>query len=341
MAYTDIDKPSDYFNTKLYTGTGASNSITGVGFQPDWTWIKNRSITANHHLFDVIRGATKYILTNSSNAEATDSQQLQSFDSDGFTVGTNGNVNGSGNNIVAWNWLASNTTASNTVGDINSTVSVNITSGFSIVSWTGNGTAGATIGHSLGTTPSMIITKSRSAGGGWYTYHKSEGATKFLQLNNTDASSTNSTVWNNTEPTSSVFSTGTAFDNGTTYIAYCFAEKKGFSKFGSYVGNGNADGSYIHLGFKPAFVIIKPSSYANSWLILDNKRNTFNPTNTRLEADGSGADYSGLDYADFLSNGFKIRTSNAHPNNSGGTLIYMAFAESPFTTSTGIPTTAR
>jgi len=341
MAYTDIDKPSDYFNTKLYTGTGASNSITGVGFQPDWTWIKNRSITANHHLFDVIRGATKYILTNSSNAEATDAQQLQSFDSDGFTVGTNGNVNGSGNNIVAWNWLASNTTASNTVGDINSTVSVNITSGFSIVSWTGNGTAGATIGHSLGTTPSMIITKSRSAGGGWYTYHKSEGATKFLQLNNTDASSTNSTVWNNTEPTSSVFSTGTAFDNGTTYIAYCFAEKKGFSKFGSYVGNGNADGSYIHLGFKPAFVIIKPSSYANSWLILDNKRNTFNPTNTRLEADGSGADYSGLDYADFLSNGFKIRTSNAHPNNSGGTLIYMAFAESPFTTSTGIPTTAR
>ena len=341
MAYTDIDKPTDYFNTVLYTGTGSTQSITGVGFQPDWTWIKNRSITANHHLFDVIRGATKYILTNSSNAEATDSQQLQSFDSDGFTVGTNGNVNGSGNNIVAWNWLASNTTASNTVGDINSTVSVNITSGFSIVSWTGNGTAGATIGHSLGTTPSMIITKSRSAGGGWYTYHKSEGATKFLQLNNTDASSTNSTVWNNTEPTSSVFSTGTAFDNGTTYIAYCFAEKKGFSKFGSYVGNGNADGSYIHLGFKPAFVIIKPSSYANSWLILDNKRNTFNPTNTRLEADGSGADYSGLDYADFLSNGFKIRTSNAHPNNSGGTLIYMAFAESPFTTSTGIPTTAR
>ena len=341
MAYTDIDKPSDYFNTKLYTGTGASNSITGVGFQPDWTWIKNRSITANHHLFDVIRGATKYILTNSSNAEATDSQQLQSFDSDGFTVGTNGNVNGSGNNIVAWNWLASNTTASNTVGDINSTVSVNITSGFSIVSWTGNGTAGATIGHSLGTTPSMIITKSRSAGGGWYTYHKSEGATKFFQLSTNDGSTSNSTIWNNTEPTSSVFSTGTAFDNGTTYIAYCFAEKKGFSKFGSYVGNGNADGSYIHLGFKPAFVIIKPSSYANSWLILDNKRNTFNPTNTRLEADGSGADYSGLDYADFLSNGFKIRTSNAHPNNSGGTLIYMAFAESPFTTSTGIPTTAR
>ena len=341
MAYTDIDKPSDYFNTKLYTGTGASNSITGVGFQPDWTWIKNRSITANHHLFDVIRGATKYILTNSSNAEATDSQQLQSFDSDGFTVGTNGNVNGSGNNIVAWNWLASNTTASNTVGDINSTVSVNITSGFSIVSWTGNGTAGATIGHSLGTTPSMIITKSRSAGGGWYTYHKSEGATKFFQLSTNDGSTSNSTIWNNTEPTSSVFSTGTAFDNGTTYIAYCFAEKKGFSKFGSYTGNGNADGTFVYTGFKPAWLMVKRTDSTESWGIIDNKRQIYNPNNTRLFANLNVADDTSELGIDLLSNGFKIRNSWSGNNTSGGSYIYIAFASEPLVGSNNIPATAR
>ena len=341
MAYTDIDKPSDYFNTKLYTGTGASNSITGVGFQPDWTWIKNRSITANHHLFDVIRGATKYILTNSSNAEATDSQQLQSFDSDGFTVGTNGNVNGSGNNIVAWNWLASNTTASNTVGDINSTVSVNITSGFSIVSWTGNGTAGATIGHSLGTTPSMIITKSRSAGGGWYTYHKSEGATKFFQLSTNDGSTSNSTIWNNTEPTSSVFSTGTAFDNGTTYIAYCFAEKKGFSKFGSYTGNGNADGTFVYTGFKPAWLMVKRTDSTESWGIIDNKRQIYNPNNTRLFANLNVADDTSELGIDLLSNGFKIRNSWLGNNASGGSYFYMCFAESPLVGTNNIPATAR
>ena len=345
MAYTTIDDPTLYFNTVLYTGTGATHNITGVGFQPDWVWIKNRSITANHHLFDIARGATKYLLTNVTNAEATDAQQLQSFDADGFTVGTNGNVNGSGNNIVAWNWLGANASSSNTDGSITSSVSANTTAGFSIVSWTGTGSA-ATIGHSLGTTPSMIITKSRSASGGWYTYHKSEGATKFLQLSTTDASTTNSTVWNNTEPTSSVFSTGTAFDSGTTYIAYCFAEKKGYSKFGIYNGVGSFPSdvtNFVYTGFKPAFIMLKQTA-GEAWNIVDNKRAyEYNPTGYFLYANTSGAEAGSVTYSemDLLSNGFCLRKAHGQYNETGKQYIYMAFAENPFVTSTGICCTAR
>ena len=333
MAYTTINKSTDYFNTKLFTGNGADNhAITGVGFQPDWIWAKNRATTDAHHTADVVNGAGYRLRTNTADALGTQADGVKSFDSDGFTLGTTGSINGNGNGIVSWNWKAGGSGSSNTDGSITSTVSANTTAGFSIVKYTGNASAGATIGHGLGVIPKMMLVKNLSEAYNWAVYHEGLGShTKYLYLDASNAVATDSGNFDNV-PTSSTFLVGsnsTVNKNGNNYIAYCFAEKTGYSKFGSYTGNGNSDGTFVYTGFKPAFVIIKPSSYANSWLILDNKRNTFNPTNTRLEADGTGADYSGLDYADFLSNGFKIRTSNAHPNTSGGTLIYMAFAEEP------------
>jgi len=350
MAYTTIDDPTIFFNTLIWTGNGASSrAISGLGFQPDWSWFKERSGAEDHILFDSVRGATKRIYSNANSAE-TDSgadRRLLSFDSDGFTVGLDLGINGNTETYVGWNWKAgtsfTNDASSTGIGTIDSTGSVNDTAGFSIISYTGTGSA-ATVAHGLGSIPQVYFLKNRSSSAGWTSYFEPLGNTKFLQLDTTGAAGTATEAFNNTSPTSSVFSIGTdtsTNNNTDNFIAYVFAEKKGYSKFGSYTGNGNADGTFVYTGFKPAFVIIKPSSYSNSWLILDNKRNTFNPTNTRLEADGNGADYSGLDYTDFLSNGFKIRTSNSHPNNSGGTLIYMAFAKMPFVTSTGIPTTAR
>ena len=343
MAYTTIDDPTIYFNTVLYTGDGTSSkAVTGVGFQPDWVWLKARSAAYSHQLFDVVRGATKLLTSEATDAEQTLSG-VTSFDSDGFTVGSDAGSNNNTTTFVSWNWLAGGSASSNTDGSITSSVSANTTAGFSIVSYTGNGVSGATIGHGLGSKPRWIVAKMRDSANNWLVQHGSLGATKRLLLDTTLAESTQP-FWGNTEPTSDVFSVGSVDlvnQSGNTYIAYCFAEKKGYSKFGSYTGNGNADGPFIYTGFKPAWVMIKPSSYANSWLLLDNKRPGFNVTNDRLEADGNGAENDSIDHADFLSNGFKIRTSNAHPNNSGGTLIYAAFAESPFVSSSGIPTTAR
>ena len=348
MAYTDIDKPTDYFNTKLYSGDGtSSNAISSVGFQPDWIWIKRRDVGAWHYLFDSIRGANKTLYSNLNSAETTDTNNLQSFDSDGFTVGTQADMNASGGTFASWNWLASNTTASNTDGSITSTVSANTTSGFSIVSYSGNSTSGATVGHGLGATPKIVIVKWRNSAGEWYVYSPYIGATNFLRLNANAASAAASSVWNNTDPNSTTFTLGNdgaVNGSGSNYIAYCFAEKKGFSRFGSYVGNGSNDGSYIHLGFKPAWVMIKRSSDGTDrWTILDNKRDSFNVSNTGVYADDSQAENSttteqGLD---ILSNGFKIRNSNTKTNTSGATYIYMAFASNPFVTSTGVQTTAR
>jgi hypothetical protein len=347
MAYTDIDKPSDYFNTVLYTGTGSENSKTGIGFQPDWVWIKSRSDAYEHKTYDSIRGATKEFKTNNTNAEGTDAQGLKSFDSDGFTLGTTLGVNGSSKTYASWNWLASNTTSSNTDGDITSTVSANTTSGFSIVSYTGTG-SNATVGHGLGVTPSMMIVKNRTTVTNWHVYHKAIGATKYLHLNLTNAEGTASSVWNDTAPTSSVFSIGTGDGtnkSGDNIIAYCFAEKTGYSKFGSYTGNGNADGTFIYTGFKPAFVLTKSSSNSGAsynWQMWDNKRNTYNAVDTQLRPNTSESDNPDVSYSmDFVSNGFKFRTTDATGNTSGTSYIYMAFAENPFVTSTGIPTTAR
>ena len=307
MSYTNgLDNPTLYFNTVLYTGNETDNhAITGVGFQPDFVWAKNRTVAESHNLFDSVRGATKLLIPNTTNAESTQATFLKSFDTDGFTLGTSNNINDSGANLVAWNFLASNTTASNTSGSITSTVSANTTSGFSIVSYTGTGSV-STIGHGLGITPSMMILKSRSNGTlNWLVYHKSIGNTGGVYLDLTNTTDTTAGFWNNTSPTSSVFTIGTGGtpnNSGDNYIAYCFAEKKGFSKFGSYTGNGNADGTFVYTGFKPAFLLIKRTDTTGGWYIIDNKRNTYNPLNLYLQPDSSNGD-STFTFFDFYSNG--------------------------------------
>jgi hypothetical protein len=344
MAYTDIDKPDDYFNTVLYTGTGASNSVTGVGFQSDLLWFKNRSSALNHILFDSVRGIDKYFYVNLNEAEGTSATILTAVGSDGFTVGANNNVNQSSNGIVAWNWLANGAGVSNTAGTISSTVSANTTSGFSIVSYTGTG-ANATVGHGLGVAPNVVIIKERTSAGEWVFGHSSLGFTEFIELNSAGASQTSSTRFNDTAPTSLLFSIGTAADVNTStnaHIAYCFADVKGFSKFGSYTGNGSTDGTFVYTGFKPAFLVIKcTSSGTTQWRMYDDKRDPFNPVIIELNANTNDADNVSARPHDFLSNGFKMRDTNVNTNGSGETYIYMAFAENPFVTSTSIPTTAR
>ena len=343
MAYTTINKSSDYFNTKLYTGNGSTQSVTGVGFQPDWTWIKSRTTTNSHALYDVVRGATKTLKSNTTGAEVTSSQSLTSFDIDGFSVGSDGQENGSGRNYASWNWLASNTTASNTDGSITSTVSANTTSGFSIVKYVGNASAGATIGHGLGVVPKVMIVKSLSGAYNWGVYHASLGShTKYLYLDATNAVATDSGNFDNV-PTSSTFLVGsnnTVNKSGDNYIAYCFAEKKGFSKFGSYVGNGNADGTFVYTGFKPAMVIIKRTNTAANWVIFDNKRGAYNSNSPELQPNTSAAEAAVTDRFDFVSNGIKFRSSS-YPNGSGNSFIYMAFAEAPLVGTNNIPCTAR
>ena len=343
MAYTTIKKPSDYFNTKLYSGDGnTTQAITGVGFQPDFTWLKNRSDGgAWHRLSDGVRGVTKILYSNSTNAESTTDANgyIASFDSDGLTVnlgssGTGTGTNSSGDNFVTWNWLADNTTASNTDGDITSTVSANTTSGFSIVTYTGNGTSGTQVGHGLGSTPAVVLVKSRSIGQGWVMYHKNlTSPSYFLGLNYTDAETNQSNVFSGNAPTSSTFYIGAggygANNSGETYIAYCFAEKQGFSKFGSYTGNGSTDGTFIYTGFKPAFVIGKRTNATEDWYLFDGTRDDTNPCNKLLYPGQSNAEYTLADRMDFLSNGFKQYNADLKFNGSGDTYIYMAFAEEP------------
>jgi len=339
MAYTDIDKPSDYFNTVTYTGNGSTQSITGVNFQPDVVWIKNRTVARSHRFSNSISGVGKFFYTDLTNAEITNANGITSFDSDGWSMGTDVGMNESGQSFVAWNWLASNTTASNTNGSIASTVSANTTSGFSIVSFTTTSGGNATIGHGLGSVPKMIIIKSRTNAYNWDIYHVSIGNTKRLVFT-TQASET-STVWGSTTPTSSLFTMDQSFyGSGYPVIAYCFAEKKGFSKFGKYTGNGSTDGTFVYTGFKPAYFMIKRTDSTGSWIIHDNKRSVYNVTSHDLYANLSDAEVSGNRF-DFVSNGVKLKNNFTNMNASGGTYIYMAFAENPFVTSTGIPTTAR
>jgi len=348
MAYTDIDKPSDYFNTKLYTGNGSTQSITGINFQSDMVWTKARSGTygtQDHAIIDVVRGVTKTIRPNKTTAEGTETNTITSFDTDGYTIGgDNGKFNQSSTEYVSWNWLADNTSgSSNTDGSITSTVSANTTSGFSIVSYTGTGSAG-TLGHGLGSTPKMIIVKCRSDADTWAVYHENVGATKYMELDTTAAEQVSTQPWNDTAPASSVFTVGNwSATNGSsrTYIAYCFAEKKGFSKIGSYTGNGSTEGTFVYTGFKPAFVIYKKSSASGSdWIMVDNKRNTFNVLNKELYSNVSTAEGT-VDLLDFTSNGFKCRRSHTSQNESGQTYIYMAFAENPLVGTNDIPATAR
>ena len=343
MAYTTINKSTDNFNTKLYNGTGSSNSITGVGFQPDFTWIKRRNSATNHHLHNAISGATKVLYSNSSAAESTDAQKLSSFDSDGFTVGTNGDANNSAGTFVSWNWKANGSGSTNYDGSITSTVSANTTSGFSIVTYTGTGSL-ATVGHGLGSAPKMVIAKNRGSTSNWDCYHVGlSGANYRIQLNSTGAESISGGSWGSTAPTSSVFTVqdDTATNiSGNTYVAYCFAEKTGYSKFGSYTGNGNADGTFIYTGFKPTMVILKNTSTTGNWQIMDKKRNTDNPVDTLLKPNDTIADQTPSDVKDFLSNGFKLRNAATEDNGSGNTFIYMAFGQS-LVGSNNVPCTAR
>ena len=350
MAYTTIDDPAQYFNTVIYTGDGGSNRSVTVDFQPDWVWIKERNGTNDQTIFDSVRGATKRLRANATEAEDTQANQLKSFDSDGFTLGSLSAVNSNGQNYVSWNWLAGGSASSNSDGSITSSVSASTTSGFSIVSWTGTGSTG-TLGHGLGVTPQMIIVKKRDTSGtDWITFGSVLGGTvgsEFIKLNFVNAKTTglNTSWFNQTAPTSSVFTVGTQSDlNGSsaTYIAYCFVEKKGYSKIGSFTGNGDNDGPFVYTGFRPAWIISKrtDNSSGGEWNILDNKRDTFNVADAKLEANNSDAEESDEMY-DILSNGFKITKGDGNINASGGTYIFMAFAESPFVNSNGVPTNAR
>jgi|1_EtaG_2_1085319.scaffolds.fasta_scaffold12352_3 hypothetical protein len=350
MAYTTIDNPELYFQTKLWTGTGSSNALTLDGdedMQPDFVWIKCRSVGEAHRLYDPVRGATKQLVTSDTSAESTDATGLTAFDSDGFTVSTGNPVNASARTYVAWCWKAgtafSNDASATSVGSIDSDGSINQDAGFSICSYTGTGSAG-TIKHGLNSTPSIIILKNRIGGSlFWYMYHKSLGNNTELYLNATDAAPASTSAWNTTSPTSSVFSVGShAGTNGSSEgtIAYCFLDVQGYSKFGSYTGNGSTtSGIFIHTGFKPAFYMSKRTDSTDDWNLHDNKRPAYNPANIFLEPNTQ--DTEGTRTIDFLSNGIKHYTSNAGYNASGATYIYMAFAEAPFVNSNGVPNNAR
>ena len=350
MAYTTINNGSLFMNPKIYTGNGsAGNSITGVNFQPDFTWIKDRDNTRNHVLTDAVRGVTKNIFSNTDGTESTDTSTLTAFNSDGFTLGNGTKVNGNSINFASWNWKANGAGSSNTNGSITSTVSVNTTSGFSIVKWSGTA-ANATIGHGLGSVPKMIIIKNISDAYYWVVYHQATGNTAYTRLNTTDASSSSLNMFQNYTPTDDVFYVSSqGYVNGgggNQMIAYCFADVQGFSKMGSYVGNGSADGTFVYTGFKPAFVMCKASSVGGSvgyaWSMFDNKRSSYNIERSQLEANTSDAqqtDASGD--IDLLSNGFKFRSSASENNQSGATYIYMAFAEAPLVGTNNIPANAR
>ena len=341
MAYTTINKGSSYFNTLTYTGTApTTQNITGIGFKPDFTWIKCRTDVYDHRVFDIIRGVNNELYTNTTGAASTNAGSLTAFNTDGFSLGNWNPTNSSINNFVAWNWLASNTTTSNTAGSITATVSANTTSGFSVGKTTGTLIAGTiTVGHGLGVAPDMVIWKRTDGVSNWQVYHKSTG-TGLMQLNNTNAVNTSASYW--PAVSSTTFSVANnLYGAGETYVFYCFASIKGFSKFGSYTGNGSADGPFVYTGFKPAFVMVKRTDATSLyWFMFDNKRVGYNPSNADLYANTTDAE-SGADRIDFLSNGFKCRNASGNFNPSGGTMIYMAFAENPFVTSDGIPVTAR
>ncbi len=345
MAYTIINKSSLHFNTKLYAGNSSTQSITGVGFQPDWVWIKDRDNASRwHFVFDAVRGVNQRLVPNETSTQAT-ATSLTAFDSDGFSLADQVNVNNNGNNYVAWNWKAGGGQgSSNTDGSINTTyTSVNTTAGFSISQYEGTG-SNATFGHGLGVAPQMVIVKNIDATQNWFVYHQGIGATKVIYLDLANAQQTLSQAWNDTAPTSSVVSIGTEAgtnQNGSTHIAYCFAEKTGYSKFGSYTGNGNADGTFIYTGFKPAWLMYKTTG-SDNWQMLDNKRNSFNVMDKNLFANLSNSETTSSNYnIDFVSNGFKLRTSHSSINGSVSTYIYMAFADAPIVGTNNIPATAR
>jgi len=330
---TTATQAGKFFNAVTYTGTGSSLGVTGVGFQPDWVWAKGRSGATDNALYDAVRGVQKQLESNTTTAETTETTGITAFGSDGFTTGALAQLNTSAATYVAWNWRASNTTAvTNTSGSITSTVSANTTSGFSIVTYTGNN-SNSTIGHGLGVAPKMIIVKSRSAVEVWPVYHASlTSAAYILRLNTTAAEGNVPSTWNSTSPTSTVFSVGTSAGvnlSPDNYVAYCFAEVAGYSKIGSYTGNGSTDGPFVYTGFRPAFIITKDTTNsATNWYMWDSVRGTYNANTVLLFPNLSNAEDSLA--IDFLSNGFKPRVAGSGLNTTNAVMIYMAFASNPF-----------
>jgi len=347
MSYTTINKSTDYFNTLTFTGTGSAGTRTGVGFTPDMFWHKNRGSIQSHGIIDVIRGNGNYIVPNANSAQNND-VGAYGIATDGYTF-PNGDSFFNSGEMVYWNWKAGTSVSGNSGGSGSPksyTGSVNATAGFSIIKYIGNGTSGQQIPHHLGAIAGMVIRKKLDSSDAWNVWHTKIGnSSKALYLNTTNAIDTN-TNYGTSVPSSSVFYNGSDSminANGTTYIAYCFAEKQGYSKFGSYTGNGNADGTFVYTGFKPAFVLAKKTNEANtSWIMLDNKRaNSFNPIGVRLFANLNAAENTSSPYCDFLSNGFKFKTTDNNANDANDNYIYMAFAEAPLVGTNNVPATAR
>ena len=344
MAYTTINKSTDHFNTKLYTGNGSSQAITGVGFQPDWVWIKQRNETRNHSIFDAVRGVQKQISSSSTDAESTASSFLTAFGSDGFTYGSSDNGNKSSGTYASWNWKANGAGSSNSDGSITSTVSANTTAGFSIITYTGTGSAG-TIGHGLGVVPDFWMVKARSETRAWYGWHKSMNYGDVYNFNSNGVKSTDTSLFTSSAPTNQVINLGTSVgtnNSGITFVCYAFSSKAGYSKFGKYSGNGNADGTFVYTGFKPSFIMIKDIDNAESWMMYDNKRPGYNLNANHLMAESTTTETaSTANTMDILSNGFKMRATNNAINRSGGEgFTYMAFGQS-LVGSNNVPCTAR
>jgi hypothetical protein len=330
-----VTKPSTVFDAKLWTGNGSSQSIT-TSFSPDFVWIKQRNSTEFHRLFDVVRGANKQLYSNSTSSEDTSSTDLSSFDSGGFTVGSSSGVNGSSSTYVGWAFDAGSSTVTNTAGSITSSVRANATAGFSIVTYTGTGATGGSVGHGLGVAPGLIIVKNRDRSIVWVCYHSALGAGSYLFLNTTDAKANESSYWGS-GVTSTVFGVQANNASGINYlnekhVAYCFAPVSGYSSFGSYTGNGSSDGPFVYTGHRSRFLLIKCSSLGGSgqnWIIVDTSRDTYNISENVLRPNLSDAEVD-YGFVDVLSNGFKLKNTDNSVNGSGQTYVYMALAESPF-----------
>ena len=345
MAYTTINKSTDYFNSKIYTGTGSSLALTGIGFQPDWLWIKKRNGTVNNLLHDSVRGVTKLLVTNSNAAEDTNTNILTSFNSDGFTVGTNSASNGNNDTFASWNWKANgSSTVTNNDGATTSYISHNSTAQFSIIKYTGTG-SNTNIGHGLNGTPDCFITKGYSGATDWHLWNNTFTVNQRIKINSTGGVSSNTSIFPTLPDATKIYfgSGGDVNQSGVQYICYAFKNVNGYSKSGSYKGNGDNNGSFVYTGFKPAFTIIKNTTTAGyDWVMDDVKRSPFNEMNNTLYANANYVEYTGGAYGiDYLSNGFKIRDDHANYNKAGDTYIYTAFAKAPLVGSNNIPATAR
>jgi hypothetical protein len=344
MAYTTIDDPSEYFTTLLYTGNATdnrnlTNDANAGDFKPDWLWLKERSSTSSHQLVDSTRGSSLAVMSDSTAAEDEDANRVQAFQTNGFQVGTASTVNQNTITNVAWQWKANGgTTTTNDasatgIGNTDSVYQANTTAGFSIVTFSGTG-SGMTVAHGLGGTPTLIISKARNDTENWAVHTTViDGSLDYLRLSETDAAGNSGFSL----PTSTVF----GYNGSNNYVAYCFRSIPGYSKIGSYVGNANANGVFVYTGFKPAWVLVKSVDVAQSWQLSDSARNPSNVVNRRLAPNDASAESTAHSWIDFLSNGFKIRINDAAYNNNGQKYVYMAFAERPFVTSEGVPTTAR